>query len=435
MTLIAKIRNQRIKPKVKKLKSIYKNTEKEKINDYQIVQFNKLWQDIQKNISYYNELVEKEIVPKKISTYDDFLQIPILDRVEARKNIEYYSDRTKSADSWVTTGGSTGTPLKYPVWKNQDKVREGSSWYLRDFYNIDKSDRMYRIWGHSHTLGTGLKRIITKVKFMIGLPLVGYKRFSAYDLSRKRLRQAGDEIIKFKPKYIIGYSKALTLLAKANEDKRDKFHQLNLKAIIGAAEGFDKEEDIDLVENIFGCPVGMEYGSMESNLIAHTHPNGGFKTIWRDYLIECVDENGNPSESGRILLTSLYKRAFPLVRYELGDIILNTKKSDIAVYEFDKIQGRDNDFLMLDDETPIHSEGITHAIKFSDKISAYQIRYTEDNMYTIYIRSNEKINENDINEIRKRLDQVDSRLSKLAIKQVDELKQTIAGKTNWLMKE
>lgn len=435
MTLIGKIRNAKMKPKVKKLNSFYRNTNTKQINNYQLIHFNRLWKDIQRNIPYYKELIENNNIPKEILTYDDFLQIPILDRVKARENIDYYSDLTQTPDNWITTGGSTGTPLKYPVWKNQDKIREGSSWYLRDFYNIDQSDKMYRIWGHSHTLGTGLKRKIQKVKFMIGLPLVGYKRFSAYDLSRDRLRQAGNEIINFKPKYIIGYSKALTLLARANEDKLTQFHKLNLKAVIGAAEGFDKEEDMKFVEKIFGCPVGMEYGSMETNLIAHTHPNGGFKTIWKDYLIECVDEKGNPSDSGRILVTSLYKRAFPLVRYELGDIILNTKKSDIAVYEFERIQGRDNDFLMLDENTPIHSEGITHAIKFSEKVSAYQIRYTKEKIYTIYVKSSKKLIEEDFKAIRNRLSQVDKRLANIEIKQADQLKQTVAGKTKWLMEE
>jgi len=56
-------------------------------------------------------------------------------------------------------------------------------------------------------------------------------------------------------------------------------------------------------------------------------------------------------------------------------------------------------------------------------------------VYTIYVRSNEKVNDDDIQEIRKRLGQVDPRLSSLKIKQVDQLKQTIAGKTNWLMEE
>src|SRR5699024_10623444 len=135
------------------------------------------------------------------------------------------------------------------------------------------------------------------------------------------LKKAGEQIIQFKPDYIIGYSKALQMLAKANMDRKKEFNRLNLKAVIGAAEGFDKDDDRDFISEVFGCPVGLEYASMETKLLAHTHPEGNYRVLWRDNLVECVDENGQPSENGRILVTTLYPRAFPLVRYELGDLI------------------------------------------------------------------------------------------------------------------
>src|SRR5699024_5438182 len=119
---------------------------------------------------------------------------------------------------------------------------------------------------------------------------------------------------------------------------------------------------------------------------------------------------------GRLLVNSLYPRAFPLVRYELGDIINKAKKDKYSIYEFESVKGRDNDFLMLDEHTPLHSEGITHAIKSSDQITAYQIRYTKDNVYTIYVTSNERLSANEFEEIKNRLSQVDSRLGKLEIK-------------------
>lgn len=174
---------------------------------------------------------------------------------------------------------------------------------------------------------------------------------------------------------------------------------------------------------------------METKYLAHTHPEGGYKVLWKNNLIECVDEDGNPSQSGRILVTSLYPRAFPLIRYEVGDIIIDTNKNDESVYSFKEIKGRDNDYLMIDKDTPIHSESITHAIKFSEKVTAYQIRYTEDFTYTIYLKSNLNLTEKDKKEIKDRLSKIDERLSKIEVKQTDNLKQTIAGKTKWLMKE
>src|SRR5699024_9048861 len=131
------------------------------------------------------------------------------------------------------------------------------------------------------------------------------------------------EILKFKPKYIIAYSKALNMLARANEDRKDEFRKLNLKAVMGAAEGFEKPSDKDYISKVFGCPVASQYASMETNYIAHTHPDGGFKVLWKNNLIECVDEAGKPAQTGKLLVTSLYPRAFPLIRYELGDILEN----------------------------------------------------------------------------------------------------------------
>lgn len=435
MSILSGIREKKMRPKLNEEINFYNSTEISKISNYQISKFNKLWQNIQVNVPFYKSLVSQKVVPKDILSFDDFKMFPIIDRSYVQENINKFTNSIKKPDTWVTTGGSTGTPLNYPSWKSETQEYESSVWYARNFYNINRSDRMFRLWGHSHTLGSGFSKYKNTFALKIGLPLIGYKRFPAYDLSDDKLREAGKEIIKFKPKYIIGYSKALYMLARVNKDKKNQFHQLNLKAVIGAAEGFEKDKDRDFIQEVFGCPVGLEYASMETKLLAHTHPDGGYKIIWRNNLVECVDDENNPSNSGRILVTSLYDRAFPLIRYELGDIIVNTKNSKDSVYAFGEVQGRDNDFLMLDENTPLHSEAITHAIKFSDKVVAYQIRYTKDNKYTIYVKSNEKLLDRDFQEIKKRLKKVDTRLNTIEIKQADQLKQTIAGKTNWLMKE
>src|SRR5699024_4991710 len=105
------------------------------------------------------------------------------------------------------------------------------------------------------------------------------------------------------------------MLAKASRDRKKEFQTLNRQAGIEAAEGFDNDNDQNLISYVFGCNVGLEYASMETKLLAHTHPDGGYKVLWRNNLVECVDEYGNPSESCRLLVTSLYPRVFPLVLY------------------------------------------------------------------------------------------------------------------------
>src|SRR5699024_7353926 len=130
----------------------------------------------------------------------------------------------------------------------------------------------------------------------------------------------------------------------------------------------------------------------------------------------------------------LYPRAFPLVRYELGDIICGANNDGNSVHVFTKVEGRDNDFLMIG-STPIHSEGITHAIKSTPSVEAYQIRYDKNNNYTIYLKSTVKIHEKEINAIKKNLAKIDEKLVDIPIVETDKLKQTIAGKTRWLISE
>ncbi|MFD1064408.1 hypothetical protein [Oceanobacillus locisalsi] len=435
MFLFPYLREKSMQPKLNKEIDFYRNQSVDTISNYQLTKFNELWQGIQNNVPYFKRLVESNDLPRQIKGWTDFQKIPINSRSYLKENVNDFSDYSREPDFWISTGGSTGNPLNFPSWKEESVNYEPSLWYARSFYDIKRSDRMFRLWGHSHVLGNGLAKYKKIIKFKMGHPLIGFKRFSAYDLSETQLKIAGEEILKFKPNYIIGYSKALQLLARANMDKKNDFQKLNLKAVIGAAEGFDKEEDKNFIGEIFGCPVGLEYASMETKLLAHTHPDGSYKVIWKNNLVECVDDNGNPAQEGRILVTSLYPRAFPLVRYELGDLISGALKNKNSVYAFSQVKGRDNDFLMIDENTPIHSEGITHAIKLSDKITAYQIRYTPENMYTIYVKSNSNLTEHDFNEIRSRLKKIDSRLSDLNIKQVNQLKQTVAGKTKWLIEE
>lgn len=434
MLILPYIREKKMRPKVYDEVNFY-SSRKNDISGYQLDKFNQLWQSLQKKVPYYEKLISKNVIPRTINNWEDFKELPIIDRSYVKEHVEEFTDKTIKPDSWVTTGGSTGTPLKYPSLKTESQHYESNIWYARDFYSIRRSDRMFRLWGHSHTLGSGISKYKKMISLKIGLPLIGYKRFSAYDLSDNQLRIAGEQIIQFRPNYIIGYSKALQMLARVNEDRKKDFHKLNLKAIIGAAEGFEKNEDKDFICEVFGCPVGLEYASMETKLLAHTHPEGGYRVLWRNNLVECVDEQGNPSESGRILVTSLYQRAFPLIRYELGDLINGSEKNSNSVFSFEDVKGRNNDFLMLDENTPIHSESITHAIKFSEKVTAYQIRYTKELKHTIYLKSNNNINEPDIREIKERLNKIDNRLADIEIKQTDNLKQTIAGKTKWLMEE
>jgi phenylacetate-CoA ligase len=66
------------------------------------------------------------------------------------------------------------------------------------------------------------------------------------------------------------------------------------------------------------------YGSVEFNRLAFECPaHAGLHVITDGAVVECLDDAGDPvapGEPGETVVTGLYNRAMPLIRYELGDL-------------------------------------------------------------------------------------------------------------------
>jgi phenylacetate-coenzyme A ligase PaaK-like adenylate-forming protein len=239
-------------------------------------------------------------------------------------------------------------------------------------------------------------------------------------------------ILKIKPDYIIGYSHSLDRLARSNSLIKDKFSVLNIKVVIGAAESFPFNDSIKVISDTFGTKVAMEYGSVETNLIAHTHPSGGYWAFWKDYFIETIDsEFGN-----EVFITSLYSRKTPLFRYKIGDCINFDKKSIItnngSVIKFSSVNGRSNKPIILMSGKQLHSEVVSHIIRDNKKITGYQFICKKDSVHLCLTTNNQFKDSIDIlfSDIKHKASKINSELSdNLQISIVDKLEQTIAGKT------
>jgi phenylacetate-coenzyme A ligase PaaK-like adenylate-forming protein len=179
----------------------------------------------------------------------------------------------------------------------------------------------------------------------------------------------------------------------------------------------------------------MEYGSVETGLIAHTHPEGGYRVFWRTYFVEAEKADYNPM-GFTVRITSLYPRCFPLVRYEIGDEITLRNQSNphvLGIATFEKVLGRCNDYVQLQDGSMIHSETFTHAIRWCSDICAYQVLQNGKNVQIHYMADRDLSSDN-ISQIRGNLLSVHPDLGQILLKRVDKLEQTIAGKTRMVVR-
>jgi glycosyltransferase involved in cell wall biosynthesis/phenylacetate-coenzyme A ligase PaaK-like adenylate-forming protein len=402
----------------------------------QLVLWNAEWRRILASVPYYQQLKRDLNLPEQFASWREFTAgMPVLTRTTVQQNTKAMTSTERAPQSVRITGGSTAEPIHTPAWRSEDDSIRYNAWLGRSWYGVSPSSPLFMLWGHSHLFARGIKGWLNARLRKVFDRVLGYDRFSAYDLQPGALRRAAEELIRFRPEYVIGYSVALDLFARANRDRREALRNLGLKVIVGAAESFPASDSADLLRDLFGCPVSMEYGAVETGVMAHMQPEGGYRVFWRSYLLE-GEKDENAPEGLSVRVTSLYPRSFPLVRYDIGDRILGVDPSSdrlIGVDVFDRVLGRCNAYTVLQDGSVVHSEMFTHALKDCPSVRAYQVIQDGFDIRLHYV-AGEDLSQEWTSRICSRLAGVHPSLARIEISRVERLEQTVAGKTPMIIR-
>jgi phenylacetate-CoA ligase len=176
-------------------------------------------------------------------------------------------------------------------------------------------------------------------------------RFSIFDLSDKVLEGFLKEFKLRKFDYINGYTSSIVLFAKFLQQKKIVLKNIcpTLKVCVVTSEMLFDEDKI-LLEKQFGIPVVNEYGASELDLIAFQNPNGEWQVNSETLFVEILDENNTVlpyGAAGRIVITSLFNKAHPFIRYDIGDIGILDEKSTAKKPILQQLIGRTNDIAVL----------------------------------------------------------------------------------------
>lgn len=243
------------------------------------------------------------------------------------------------------TSGSSGHPFIFA----KDKEAHALSWAsFQDRYhwfdldiNTSKQARFYGI--PLDAVGYRKERL----KDWLG----NRYRFPIFDLSEPQLEKIRRKFERSAFEYLNGYTSSIVLFAKYL-----KQHQLilkdlcpTLKACIVTSEMLF-ESDQHLMETQFGIPVINEYGASELGLIAFQNTENEFQVDSELLYVEIVDAHNKQvphGESGRVVITSLYNKAHPFIRYDIGDVGTLSRKSTPKKPILEKLIGRTNDMARL----------------------------------------------------------------------------------------
>lgn len=277
----------------------------------------------------------------------DWNSIPVLTKRDLQQplNNRLSSGFTKKNCQINNTSGSSGYPLSFA----KDQFSHALSWAVfMDRYRWHDLD--LNSSKQAHFYGIPLNKM-SYYKERLKDKLSNRFRFSVFDMSDKQLAKNVKLFGNTNFEYLYGYSNALTLFAKYLERKNSvlKDNCGSLKACIATSETLF-ENDKKLLEKQFGVPVINEYGCAELGLIAFQNKDDKWLINSDDLYVEILDKNNNIlpfGNEGRIVITSLYNKAHPFIRYDLGDIGTLSKSGTLHQPILESLAGRTNDTLNL----------------------------------------------------------------------------------------
>ena len=107
---------------------------------------------------------------------------------------------------------------------------------------------------------------------------------------------------------IIGYTSVMFKIAKFIENDLDIGKKNNLKTIVVTSENVNSV-DIKTIEEAFKVPCVIEYGMVETGVIAYSNlESKKLKFFWDSHI-------GFKSKNNTLLLTTILKKLFPLINY------------------------------------------------------------------------------------------------------------------------
>ncbi|MDO5104879.1 hypothetical protein [Capnocytophaga sp.] len=374
-----------------------------------------------KNTAFYknfepNNLSSFPIINKKVvnENYDDFFSKEFVNK--------------KNKLRMMTTSGSTGATFR--VYQNPEKVLRNKMdiLYFYHIANYDIGDRMYslRIWTNINR-----KSWFTQLK-------ENFRMYDTSSLSKEGVLQL-EKMAKRdgNTKVLSGYASTFAELVRhLDTQSRSESKKWNVKSIISMAEELLLHTKRELID-IFKCPVVSRYSNQEMGMFAQQPATGEdyFLTNEASYHFEFLkldsDDPAQEDELARIVITDLFNRAVPLIRYETGDLCTFGIKNNRKYIK--TLQGRSNDLLKNNDGELLPPYLIIYTLWHFKGIVQFQL--TQENLNLVRLKLMHQFeNKNEtFKQIEAKLMAVFGEQTTIQIEEVSEIPTEKTGKRKFII--
>jgi phenylacetate-CoA ligase len=317
--------------------------------------------------------------PGDLRSWEDLTRLPLLTKQDVRDHGPRLLSRSHSGKALVSkrTSGSTGVSLHLQVDEACTQWQRGVVVYRDRWTGWDLGELRAAIWGNppprTHWRQM-LRGALLERTFFLDTLRMDEKMMDAFALDIRRR----------KPTLLWGHAHSLYLFAQFWE--RRGFPPYRFKGVISTAMMLFRHER-KKVEEVFQSRVFDRYGCEETSLIAsECEAHEGLHVNTDSLVVETISNAGDPE--GRVIVTDLWNRGMPFIRYEIGDRAIPSSRACSCRRSYpllERIAGRVADYLY----TPMGElvSGISLTENFATLLPGVtQVQIVQDRLTHILVR-------------------------------------------------
>lgn len=265
-----------------------------------------------RTVPYYRDLFrDLGATPQDFKTLEDLTRLPILDKQTVQAQPERFL--SEAAGDWETmschTSGTTGAGLHFTATRDSQREHWAVWWRYRGWHGLQLDEPCLYFGGRSIVPPRQQRP-----------PFWRHNRpgrqwlFSAYHLSPENALAYIDAIRRSGARWIHGYPSLVALLAAYILQFGGNFE---MRWVTLGAENVLPQQ-AELIERAFGVRPLSHYSMAEGVANISQCPAGNHHTDEDFAAVEFLPQDSGPS--CRVLGTNLSNPAFPLLRYDTGDL-------------------------------------------------------------------------------------------------------------------
>jgi phenylacetate-CoA ligase len=387
------------------------------------------------NVPYYRRAFEgSALLPGDIRSPGHLERIPLLERSDLQHRPAELRARNipRSRTASDSSSGTTGRPVRVLFDRRAAKRRWAGLLRVYRRAGLEWGKPIFHL-GAPHHYGLSWPRRL-KVWAHSAAQRVHAELPGAFD--ERKLEHWARAFRRLRPSIGLGYPTLFHALARHVLDRGRTLPAP--RAVVVTSEPLDEVQRRD-IELAFEAPVIDHHGSRELGAIsAQCRLRRGLHVAADCLWVEVLKDGrpAAPGETGELVITDLWNRAMPLVRYRTGDLASFAEEPcpcGRGLPVLARLEGRLLGLIELPSGRRVPEIVFARLVRLHDGIESFQVRYDPAGRADVLVEANGRFGPDDADVLARRVRRALGGEVEVAITPVGRIPTTNGGKTRMVV--